>query len=177
MLGRQPTEVRWPPADHSPGALPQAEAPTARPIGRDQEPERGLVPRLTAVDIKLHMTFLPDDDPDASLGFYRDTLGFELRNDVAYGGMRWITVGPADEPGTSIVLHPPAADPGSTDDERRTIVEVRAQGPTPASSWPPPTSTRATNSWRPASTRAQVTCSRRPWTRSGLRPAISCWAE
>jgi predicted enzyme related to lactoylglutathione lyase len=42
--------------------------------------------------------------------------------------MRWITVGPPDQPGTSIVLHPPAADPGVTDDERRTIVEMMAKG-------------------------------------------------
>jgi uncharacterized glyoxalase superfamily protein PhnB len=63
------------------------------------------------MDITIHASFLPHDDPDASLAFYRDTLGFEVRNDVGYGGMRWITVGPADQPGTSIVPHPPAADP------------------------------------------------------------------
>jgi catechol 2,3-dioxygenase-like lactoylglutathione lyase family enzyme len=80
------------------------------------------------MDITIHATFLPHDDPDASLAFYRDTLGFEVRNDVGYGGMRWITVGPADQPGTSIVLEPPAADPGVTDDERRTIVEMMAKG-------------------------------------------------
>jgi catechol 2,3-dioxygenase-like lactoylglutathione lyase family enzyme len=73
-------------------------------------------------------SFLPHDDPEASLAFYRDTLGFEVRNDVGYGGMRWITVGPADQPGTSIVLEPPAADPGVTEDERRTIVEMMAKG-------------------------------------------------
>ena len=64
----------------------------------------------------------------AALAFYRDTLGFEVRGDVGYGGMRWITVGPADQPDTSIVLHPPAADPGITDDERRTIAEMMAKG-------------------------------------------------
>jgi len=83
---------------------------------------------VTAMDITIHGSFLPHNDPDASLVFYRDTLGFEVRNDVGYGGMRWITVGPADQPGTSIVLHPPAADPGITDDERRTIVEMMAKG-------------------------------------------------
>ena len=83
---------------------------------------------MTATDITIHGTFLPHDDPDASLAFYRDTLGFEVRNDVGYGGMRWITVGPADQPGTSIVLHPPAADPVVTDDERRAIVEMMAKG-------------------------------------------------
>ncbi|MGW4460934.1 VOC family protein [Micromonospora sp. NPDC004704] len=80
------------------------------------------------MDITIHASFLPHNDPDASLAFYRDTLGFEVRNDVGYGGMRWITVGPVDQPGTSIVLHPPAADPGITDDERRTITEMMAKG-------------------------------------------------
>ena len=70
---------------------------------------------MTARGITIHASFLPHDDPDASLAFYRDTLGFEVRNDVGYDGMRWITVGPADQPGTSIVLHPPAADPGDAD--------------------------------------------------------------
>jgi predicted enzyme related to lactoylglutathione lyase len=80
------------------------------------------------MDITINASFLPHDDPEASLAFYRDTLGFEVRNDVGYGGMRWITVGPPDQPDTSIVLHPPAADPGITDDERRTIVEMMAKG-------------------------------------------------
>ncbi|WP_055482611.1 VOC family protein [Sphaerimonospora mesophila] len=80
------------------------------------------------MDITIHNTFLPHDDPEASLAFYRDTLGFEVRNDVGYDGMRWITVGPAGQPDTSIVLHPPAADPGITDDERRTIAEMMAKG-------------------------------------------------
>jgi predicted enzyme related to lactoylglutathione lyase len=80
------------------------------------------------MDLTIHWTFLPHDDPDASLAFYRDALGFEVRNDVGYGGMRWITVGPPDQPGTSIVLTPPGADPGVTDDERRTIAEMMAKG-------------------------------------------------
>ena len=80
------------------------------------------------MDITIHQSYLPQNDPDAALAFYRDTLGFEVRNDVGYGGMRWITVGPVDQPGTSIVLHPPAADPGITDEERRTIVEMMAKG-------------------------------------------------
>ncbi|HUP15891.1 MAG TPA: VOC family protein [Acidimicrobiia bacterium] len=80
------------------------------------------------MDITIHSSFLPQTDPDASLAFYRDILGFEVRNDVGYAGMRWITVGPADQPGTSIVLHPPAVDPGITDDERRTIAEMMAKG-------------------------------------------------
>ena len=80
------------------------------------------------MDITIHSTYLPHTDPDESLVFYRDTLGFEVRNDVGYKGMRWITVGPADQPDTSIVLHPPAATPGITDDERRTILELMAKG-------------------------------------------------
>jgi uncharacterized glyoxalase superfamily protein PhnB len=83
---------------------------------------------MTAMHITIHTTFLPHDDPEASLAFYRDTLGFEVRQDVKYGGMRWIRVGPADQPGTSINLYPPAAGPGLTDDERRTIVEMMAKG-------------------------------------------------
>jgi hypothetical protein len=85
-------------------------------------------PRMTAMDITIHASFLPHDDPDASLAFYRDTLGFEVRNDVGYGGMHWITVGPPGQPGTSIVLEPPATDPGVTDDERRAIAEMMAKG-------------------------------------------------
>jgi catechol 2,3-dioxygenase-like lactoylglutathione lyase family enzyme len=80
------------------------------------------------MDITIHGTFLPHTDPEASLTFYRDVLGFEVRNDIGYGGLRWITVGPADQPGMSIVLHPPAVDPGITEDERRTIVEMMAKG-------------------------------------------------
>ncbi|UED86209.1 VOC family protein [Streptomyces profundus] len=80
------------------------------------------------MDITIHSSFLPHQDPDASLAFYRDTLGFEVRNDVGYDGMRWLTVGPPNQPETSIVLHPPAADPGITEDERRTIAEMMAKG-------------------------------------------------
>jgi predicted enzyme related to lactoylglutathione lyase len=80
------------------------------------------------MDITIHTSFLPHDDPDASLAFYRDSLGFEVRSDVGSGKMRWIAVGPADQPDTSILLAPPAADPGITDDERRTIVEMMAKG-------------------------------------------------
>src|SRR5919107_4771753 len=80
------------------------------------------------MDIFIHASFLPHVDPEASLAFYRDALGFEVRNDVGYGGMRWLTVGPIGQPGTSIVLHPPGADPGVTDDEGRTIAEMMAKG-------------------------------------------------
>jgi len=80
------------------------------------------------MDITISTTFLPHVDPDASLAFYRDILGFEVRQDVGAGTMRWVTVGPASQPGTSILLAPPAADPGVTDEERRTIVEMMAKG-------------------------------------------------
>jgi uncharacterized glyoxalase superfamily protein PhnB len=80
------------------------------------------------MDITIHNTFLPHDDPEESLAFYRDTLGFEVRLDVGGGKMRWITVGAPNQPGVSIVLHPPAADPGITDDERRLIAEMMAKG-------------------------------------------------
>ncbi|MBW8810051.1 MAG: VOC family protein [Lysobacter sp.] len=80
------------------------------------------------MNISIHASFLPHNDADAALAFYRDTLGFEVRKDVAFGGMRWITVGPVNQPATSIVLHPPAASPGITDEERRTIAEMMAKG-------------------------------------------------
>ncbi len=83
---------------------------------------------MTAMDISIHASFLPHDDADAALAFYRDLLGFELRQDVGYAGMRWLTVGPPGQPDTSVVLHPPAVDPGITDDERRTITEMMAKG-------------------------------------------------
>src|SRR5512133_2055300 len=83
---------------------------------------------MTAMDINISSTFLPATDPDASLAFYRDALGFEIRNDVGRGSMRWITVGPAGQKDVSIVLHPPAVDPGITEDERRTITEMMAKG-------------------------------------------------
>ncbi|NUP59213.1 MAG: VOC family protein [Pseudarthrobacter sp.] len=83
---------------------------------------------MTAMDINISSTFLPATDPDASLAFYRDALGFEIRNDVGRGTMRWITVGPAGQKDVSIVLCPPAVDPGITEDERRTIAEMMAKG-------------------------------------------------
>ncbi|OPG13319.1 VOC family protein [Microbispora sp. GKU 823] len=80
------------------------------------------------MDVTIHSAFLPHDDADAALAFYRDVLGFEVRGDAGYGGMRWITVGPVNQPGTSIVLYPPGGNPGITEDERRTIAEMMAKG-------------------------------------------------
>lgn len=78
--------------------------------------------------INIHVTFLPHTDPEASLAFYRDVLGFEVRGDVGYEAMRWITVGPANQPDTSIVLTPPAVDPGLTEEERRVVLELVTKG-------------------------------------------------
>ena len=83
---------------------------------------------MTAMDLTISSAFLPQDDPEAALAFYRDTLGFEVRNDVGSGKRRWITVGPAGQPETNVVLDPPAVDPGITDDERRVIAEMMAKG-------------------------------------------------
>jgi len=80
------------------------------------------------MNITIHYAFLPHTDAEAALGFYRDALGFEVRKDVGYDGLRWLTVGPAGQPDTSIVLHPPATDPGLSDDERQTILELIAKG-------------------------------------------------
>jgi predicted enzyme related to lactoylglutathione lyase len=82
----------------------------------------------TTMSMTIHSAFLPQNDPDASLKFYRDVLGFEIRKDVGYGGMRWITVGPKGQPKTNIVLYPPTATPGVTEDEHRTIAEMMAKG-------------------------------------------------
>lgn len=83
---------------------------------------------MTSTDITIYAAYLPHDDAQAAIAFYRDTLGFEVRKHVEYGDMHWITVGPPDQPGTSIVLTPPAADPGVTDDERRVVAEMMAKG-------------------------------------------------
>lgn len=83
---------------------------------------------MTVMDITIHNTFLPHTDGDAALGFYRDLLGFELRLDVGQGAMRWLTVGPPNQPETSLVLTPPAIDPGLTEQERETILTLIAKG-------------------------------------------------
>lgn len=80
------------------------------------------------MEITISQAMLPHTDPDASLAFYRDALGFEVRNDVEYQGMHWITVGPQNQPETSIVLYPPEATPGLTDEERRVVAEMMAKG-------------------------------------------------
>ncbi|RLP74707.1 VOC family protein [Mycetocola tolaasinivorans] len=78
--------------------------------------------------LTIQNAFLPHTDGEAALGFYRDLLGFEVRQEVGYNDLRWITVGPEGQPGTSIVLHPPVADPGVTEEERRVVLELIAKG-------------------------------------------------
>jgi predicted enzyme related to lactoylglutathione lyase len=80
------------------------------------------------MDLKVHHCFLSVDDHDKALAFYRDTLGFEVRNDVSYGGMRWVTVGSPSQPDVHIVLEPPAADPGISPSDRATISDLLAKG-------------------------------------------------
>jgi len=80
------------------------------------------------MNIAIHTTFLPHTDPEASLAFYRDLLGFELTMDVGEGAMRWLTLVAPDQRDVRLVLTPPAADPGVTEDERRTVTELMAKG-------------------------------------------------
>ena len=80
------------------------------------------------MEIAIHSSFLPHTDPDAALAFYRDALGFEVRLDVGSEDMRWITVGPVGQPDMSIVLHPPAVNPGMTARQRDTVLELIAEG-------------------------------------------------
>src|SRR5690606_31040413 len=123
-----PGRSTWP---GSPGGT----AENVRPPGGAARDRSGIEKRrpaavssMIAMDIRIDTAFLPHDDPEASLAFYRDVLGFEVRGDVGQGRMRWITVGPAGRPDTSILLAPPAADPGVTEEERRTIAEMMAKG-------------------------------------------------
>lgn len=78
--------------------------------------------------LTIHSSFLPHTDPEASLAFYRDVLGFEIRLDVGYENLRWITVGPPDQPGTAIVLHPVAVGNEISDAERQTLLELVTKG-------------------------------------------------
>ncbi|KQY64512.1 MULTISPECIES: VOC family protein [unclassified Nocardioides] len=80
------------------------------------------------MNLTIHASFLPHTDPDASIAFYRDALGFEVRMDVGEGTMRWVTIGSPDQPDTNIVLTPLGVDPGVTEDETRMINEMMAKG-------------------------------------------------
>ena len=128
LVGMPPSTYRRHAARATAGMPPCVAKQVTRPIRNREAPAQRGAASVTAMDITIHASFLPHDDPDAALAFYRDTLGFEVRTDVGSGKMRWITVGPPGQPGTSILLAPPAADPGITDDERRTITEMMAKG-------------------------------------------------
>jgi predicted enzyme related to lactoylglutathione lyase len=80
------------------------------------------------MDVRLHHCFLIVDDHEKALAFYRDTLGLEVRGDVTYGGMRWVTIGSPSQPDVNIVLEPPAADPGISPSDRAVINELLAKG-------------------------------------------------
>ena len=128
LVGVPPSVYRQPGGAATAGMPACVAKQVTRPIRNREAAGRRAAPSVTAMDITIHSTFLPHDDPDAALAFYRDTLGFEVRNDVGYGGHALDHRRPPGQPGTSIVLHPPAADPGVTDDERRTIGEMMAKG-------------------------------------------------
>ena len=80
------------------------------------------------MDIKISQCFIAVDDHDKALEFYRDALGMEVRNDVAYEGMRWVTVSPTAQPDVEIVLEPPVADPGASDADKEAAAELLAKG-------------------------------------------------
>ncbi|HLL33950.1 VOC family protein [Streptomyces sp.] len=80
------------------------------------------------MDIKLSQCFIAVDDHEKALGFYRDALGLEVRHDVSFEGMRWVTVGSPEQPGVEIVLEPPVADPNASDADRQAMAELLAKG-------------------------------------------------
>lgn len=80
------------------------------------------------MDIKLSQTFIAVDDHDKALAFYRDALGLEVRNDVSYEGMRWVSVGSPSQPDINIVLEPPVADPNASPADKQAAAELLAKG-------------------------------------------------
>ncbi|MFH8786912.1 VOC family protein [Streptomyces roseoverticillatus] len=80
------------------------------------------------MDIKLSQCFIAVDDHDKALAFYRDVLGFEVRNDVGFEGMRWVTVGAPSQPDVEIVLEPPAANPNASPADKQAMAELLAKG-------------------------------------------------
>jgi uncharacterized glyoxalase superfamily protein PhnB len=80
------------------------------------------------MDIKLSRCFLPIDDHDTAIAFYRDVLGFEVRSDVKYEGMRWTTIGPPSQPDINIILEPPVANPNASPEDKQAIAELMAKG-------------------------------------------------
>ncbi|NHT17750.1 VOC family protein [Cellulomonas sp. IC4_254] len=80
------------------------------------------------MDITLQQCFIAVHDHDLALAFYRDVLGLEVRNDVRFEGMRWLSVGPPNQPDVTIVLEPPLADPGASDADKQAMAELLAKG-------------------------------------------------
>jgi predicted enzyme related to lactoylglutathione lyase len=80
------------------------------------------------MSIEISHCFIAVDDHDKALAFYRDALGFEVRNDVSYEGMRWVTVGSPSQPGVELVLEPPVADPGASSTDKEAAAELLAKG-------------------------------------------------
>lgn len=80
------------------------------------------------MSITLSTCFIAVDDHDKALAFYRDALGLEVRNDVKFEGMRWVTVGAPSQPGVNIVLEPPLADPNASPADRQAMAELLAKG-------------------------------------------------
>lgn len=92
--------------------------------------KRNLPPAFSVkrMDIKLSQCFIAVDDHDKALAFYRDVLGLEVRNDVGFEGMRWVTVGSPSQPDVSIVLEPPLADPNASPADKQAMAELLAKG-------------------------------------------------
>jgi predicted enzyme related to lactoylglutathione lyase len=80
------------------------------------------------MDIKLSACFIPVDNHDKALAFYRDVLGLEVRNDVEFEGMRWVSVGSPSQPDVDIVLEPPIADPNGSPADKEAAAELLAKG-------------------------------------------------
>jgi uncharacterized glyoxalase superfamily protein PhnB len=80
------------------------------------------------MDIKVSQCFIAVDDHEKALEFYRDAVGFEVRNDVAYEGMRWVTIGSPSQPEVEVVLEPPVADPNASPADRQAAAELLAKG-------------------------------------------------
>jgi catechol 2,3-dioxygenase-like lactoylglutathione lyase family enzyme len=77
------------------------------------------------MDLTLSHTFVTVDDQDKALAFYSGVLGLTVNTDVAFEGMRWLTVGSPDQPGVEIVLLPPL---GPAESERDTILDLMRKG-------------------------------------------------
>ena len=93
-----------------------------------EKPPHGTGRKVSYMDIKVSHCFIAVDDHDKALGFYRDVLGLEVRNDVGFEGMRWVTVGSPLQPDIDIVLEPPLADPNASPVDKQAAAELLAKG-------------------------------------------------